>query len=161
MRALFVFLTAFLLALPTTAQRRDFTGTVTHVSDGDTLYVRPAGGGAPVAVRLQGIDAPEACQPFGAQARQALASRVLHKPVSVDVRGRDDYQRTLARVTLHGQDVGAWLVFTGHAWSYRYRANAGPYSQLEAQARQARRGLWAASGPMEPRQFRKRQGHCP
>lgn len=150
-----------LLALPAAAERRDFTGTVTHVSDGDTLYVRPASGGAPVAVRLQGIDAPEGCQPFGQQARRALASRVLHKAVRVDVRGRDGYQRTLARVSLQGEDIGAWLVFTGNAWSYRYRADAGPYAQLQAQARQARRGLWAAAGPMEPRQFRKRQaGPC-
>ncbi len=149
-----------LLALPAAAERRSFHGTVTHVSDGDTLWVRPASGGAPVPVRLQGIDAPEACQPFGPQARHALASRVLRQSVKVDVQGRDDYQRTLARVSVHGQDVGAWLVFTGHAWSYRYRASPGPYARLESQARQARRGLWAASAPMDPRQFRKHQGPC-
>lgn len=160
MRALLSFLAITLLALPAAAERRDFRGTVTHVSDGDTVWVRPATGGAPVPVRLQGIDAPEICQPFGEQARHALASRVLHKPVSVDVRGRDDFDRTLGRVTVQGQDVGAWLVFTGLAWSYRYRQNPGPYAQLESQARQARRGLWAASGPLEPRQFRQRQGQC-
>lgn len=142
------------------AQRQSFQGTVTHVSDGDTLWVRPVHGGAPTAVRLHGIDAPEVCQPFGEQSRQALAARVLHQAVTVDVRGRDDFHRTLARVRLHGQDVGGWLVFTGHAWSYRYRRDRGPYAQQETQARQARRGLWAANSPTEPRDFRKRQGSC-
>ena len=159
-RALSFLLAIALLALPAAAERRDFRGTVTHVSDGDTVWVRPATGGAPVPVRLQGIDAPEICQPLGEQARHALASRVLHKAVSVDVRGRDDFDRTLGRVSAQGQDMGAWLVFAGLAWSYRYRHNPGPYSQLESQARQARRGLWAASGPMEPRHFRMRHGPC-
>lgn len=160
MRAFTFLLAAALCALPAAAQRRDFNGTVTHVSDGDTLWVRPSTGGAAVPVRLQGIDAPEGCQPFGEQARQALAWRVLKQTVRVDVQGRDDYDRTLARVHLHGQDVGAWLVFTGHAWSYRYRRSPGPYAELEAQARQGRRGLWAASQPLEPREFRKRHGRC-
>jgi len=160
-RAVLLLLLSCWLALPAAAaQRRDFTGTVTHVSDGDTVWVRPATGGAAVPVRLQGIDAPEVCQTFGTQARQALAWRVLNQPVKVEVQGRDDYDRLLGRISLHGQDVGAWLVFTGHAWSYRYRANPGPYAQQEAQARQARRGLWAASGAIDPRQFRKRQGPC-
>lgn len=162
MRALFlVVLLSLGLALPASATpRRDFHGTVTHVSDGDTLWVRPATGGAAVPVRLQGIDAPEACQAFGSQARQALAWRALNKPVRVQVQGRDDYDRLLARVSVHGQDLGAWLVFSGHAWSYRYRANPGPYAQQESQARMARRGLWAASGALEPREFRKRHGAC-
>ena len=32
---------------------------VIHVTDGDSLRVRPADGGDPVTVRLEGIDAPE------------------------------------------------------------------------------------------------------
>src|SRR5687768_7699197 len=46
-------------------------GTVTRVVDGDTLIVEPANG-APLTVRVQGIDAPEMCQPHGPQAKQAL-----------------------------------------------------------------------------------------
>ncbi|HSW20716.1 MAG TPA: hypothetical protein VLJ86_26060, partial [Ramlibacter sp.] len=46
-----------------------FRATVTHVTDGDTVWVRPASGGAPIAVRLQGLDAPEICQAHGLQAR--------------------------------------------------------------------------------------------
>ena len=140
------------------ATARVLHGVVSHVTDGDTLWVRPADG-RPVQVRLQGLDAPEICQPFGPQARDALAARVLHRPVRVATRARDTYQRTIGSVSLDGQDVGGWLVAGGFAWSGRYRGRSGPYAQEEAQARSRRIGLWAASA-MEPRIFRKRHGSC-
>ena len=141
------------------AAAKALEGTVSHVTDGDTLWVRPSSGGPPVQVRLQGIDAPEICQPFGRQAHDALASRVLQRPVQVAVRARDVYHRSVGRVSLQGQDVGAWLVAGGYAWSSRYRNRAGPYATEEARARAARLGLWAASA-LEPRLFRKRHGSC-
>jgi endonuclease YncB( thermonuclease family) len=138
----------------------DFAGTVTHVTDGDSIWVRPLSGGAPREVRLQGIDAPEICQAWGRQARDALAAQVLHREVRVSSRGRDNYQRTLARVSFGGRDVGEWMVSHGHAWSYQFRRNPGPYSRQEAQARAGRLGLWGVHAPAAPREFRKRHGGC-
>jgi endonuclease YncB( thermonuclease family) len=143
-----------------TANARTLTGVVTHVTDGDTIWVRPPGAGSGVAVRLQGLDAPEVCQAFGAQARDALAAHVLHKPVSVSVKARDVYQRTVGRVAVQGEDLGAWLVANGYAWSARYQRRAGPYAGEESAARGARRGLWSLASPIEPRTFRKRHGSC-
>ena len=133
-------------------------GVVTRVTDGDTLWVRPVGG-KPVKVRLQGIDAPERCQAWGEQARAALASRVLNRQVAVRTRAYDDYKRAIAHVELHGDDVAAWMVREGHAWSYRYRRSLGPYAEQEQQARAARRGLFAQPA-VEPRVFRKTHGPC-
>lgn len=141
-----------------TVTARTLEGVVSYVTDGDTLWVRPATG-SPVQIRIQGIDAPEICQPFGPQARTALAARLLRRPVQVATRARDVYHRTIGRVSLEGQDVGAWLVASGYAWSPGYRNRAGPYAAQEAQARQARRGLWARTA-LEPRLFRKRHGSC-
>jgi micrococcal nuclease len=148
-------------ALPATghAAARSFQGTVTHVSDGDTLWVRPVTGGRPRAVRLLGVDAPELCQPFGEQARHALAQRVLRQPVTVQGERQDDYDRLLARVAVDGQDLGRWLVAGGHAWSYRWRHDPGPYAAEQVRARQARRGLWAQAA-VEPRSFRRSHGPC-
>lgn len=137
-----------------------FRGVVSHVTDGDTLWVKPAGGGEAVEIRLVGIDAPEGCQPFGPQAKKALAARVLRQPVLVRTRGQDDFHRTLAVVRHRGQDIGGWLVKEGHAWSTSYRRRNGPYERLEDQARAARRGLWSAPGPMEPRSYRRKHGRC-
>ena len=151
---------ASLLALSLPVHAATFQGVVTHVTDGDSLWVRPVSGGAAHEVRLQDIDAPEICQPFGDQSRDALAARVLHRPVTVTSRARDSYQRVLARVSLGGEDVGGWMVGRGYAWSYGYRGKAGPYQAQEAQARRARLGLWRSGPAVEPRLFRKRHGSC-
>ncbi len=52
------------------------------------------------------------------------------------------------------------MVREGYAWSTTFRGKAGPYARQEAQARAARRGLWAMPGALDPRSFRKRFGRC-
>jgi micrococcal nuclease len=149
-----------LLLAAGSAMARAYEAIVTHVIDGDSLRVRPLDGGPPQELRLQGIDAPEGCQPHGPVARAALRRRVLGETVSIEPRARDEYQRIVARVRYRGEDVGGWLVERGHAWSQRYRAHRGPYAGEEAGARAARRGLWAAGDAAEPRQFRRAHGPC-
>jgi endonuclease YncB( thermonuclease family) len=151
---------ALLAAGAWAAQAAGFEGTVTHVTDGDSLWVKPLAGGPARELRLQGIDAPEICQAWGAQSRDALAALVLHRRVHVAEKGRDNYQRTLARIRLGGQDVGAWMVGRGHAWSYHFHRDAGPYARQESQARAGKLGLWRSQAPLAPRDFRKRQGSC-
>jgi micrococcal nuclease len=149
-----------LLVLAPALQAAVLRGTVSHVTDGDTLWVRPAAGGAPIAVRLLDLDAPEGCQAFGGESARALRERVLHQPVRLRTRGLDDYHRQLARVEHRREDIGAWLVRNGYAWSTGFRGRPGPYAGLEAQARAERKGLWAQPGALEPRSFRKRNGRC-
>lgn len=150
------------LVAPLAAQglTSNWSGTVTHVSDGDTLWVRPQRGGPTRAVRIDGIDAPELCQVHGETARAALVGQVLGQAVQVRVRRHDDYGRALARISLRGQDIGAWLVERGHAWSYRYRGKSGPYAQQEGQARIRRLGLFQQERAELPRDFRRRHGPC-
>lgn len=155
-----VLLLALALGAAAGAQAGTFLGVVTHVTDGDSLWVLPQGGGDTVEIRLLHLDAPEGCQSYGAQAKQALRERVLHKPVRVRTDGRDDYGRQLARIQQGREDIGAWMVRHGHAWSITFRGKPGPYARLEAQARDARRGLWALPGALDPRSFRKRFGRC-
>ena len=151
---------AFAGAAPIAASAARFEGVVTHVTDGDSLWVRPDDGAAPREIRINGIDAPEICQAFGAEARDALSRRVLRRRVVVVTHGEDDYHRTIARISLGRQDVGAWMVKSGHAWSYRFRGDVGPYRHDEARARTAHRGLWADAHPEMPRDFRVRHGSC-
>jgi micrococcal nuclease len=143
------------------AGERLLRGSVSHVTDGDSVWVRLASGGPARPVRLRGIDAPEICQRHGAEARRALLSKVLAQPVLLRARGRDVYQRVLGEVATPGvADVGAWMVAQGHAWSPGYRGRPGPYAAEEAQARAGRRGLWAEPGAVDPRRFRRRHGSC-
>ena len=137
-----------------------WVGMVTHVTDGDTLWVRKAGVPQPVKVRLEGVDAPEICQAHGRASRQALTDLVLNEVVVVQGKRRDSYGRLVARLSVHGDDVGSLLVAQGHAWSYHFRKDQGPYAAQETHARAARRGLFAQPGASQPRDFRKRHGSC-
>ena len=147
-------------ALAASVQAATFRAVVNHVTDGDTIWVRPDGGAAPIEIRLVGIDAPEGCQAFGPQARRALAARLLRQPVQVRTRGEDTYGRALAQVRHRGQDIGSWLVREGHAWSDGFGKRPGPYEREERAARLARRGLWVAPRPEQPRHFRRNHGRC-
>ncbi|GAB3766100.1 hypothetical protein GCM10028796_24750 [Ramlibacter monticola] len=153
-------LLALALAASAAAPAASFRGVVTHVTDGDTLWVRPREGGEAIEIRLLHLDAPEGCQSHGAEAKQALRERVLHQPVRVHTEGLDDYGRQLARIRQGREDIGAWLVRQGHAWSMSFQGKPGPYARLELRARDARRGLWALPGALDPRSFRKRFGRC-
>lgn len=138
-------------------------GVVTYVVDGDTVHVRPADGGKPVSIRVDGIDAPEICQSGGTASRDALKRRALGQRVAVYGRQQDDYGRLLARIVLDDEDLGAWMVAQGLAWSYRYRNSAGPYALQQGRAEAAGRGMFSpaqALPPVYPRVFRKQHGSC-
>jgi endonuclease YncB( thermonuclease family) len=152
-------LCAVLACTVATAGAATFEAQVTHVTDGDTVWVRPPGG-TPESLRISGIDAPEICQAFGREAREALAARVLRRQVVVEPTGHDDYLRLLAQLKLDDEDVGAWLVAQGFAWSHRWRRRPGPYAALEKLARREHRGLWAQASPQDPREFRREHGRC-
>lgn len=153
-------LAASCLAHASPQSATSWPGTVTRVSDGDTLWVRPAAGGAPQKIRVHGIDAPELCQAYGPQARSALRRWTLHRALHVEPLHVDDYGRLVARLWLDGQDLAARMVHDGHAWSYRYRRNPGPYARQETEARTAQRGLFADPQAQAPYAFRRQHGPC-
>jgi endonuclease YncB( thermonuclease family) len=135
-------------------------GVVTHVSDGDTVWVQPLQGGEVQKIRLLGLDAPEVCQAWGPQSREALHGALQGQWVEVQGRHHDTYGRLLANISRQGHDVGAWMVAQGHAWSSSYQDRAGPYDALQIQAQSRRLGLFANGPAVPPRAFRKRFGAC-
>jgi endonuclease YncB( thermonuclease family) len=135
-------------------------GVVTRVSDGDTLWVRPADGSKPRKLRVQGIDAPERCQAWGREAAEHLAALVEGRHVRAIEGPLDDHGRRLVRLLRGDLDVGAWMVREGLAWSHRYRHDPGPYASEEREARHARRGLFADPAAVPPREFRRQHGPC-
>lgn len=155
------FFLSVLLVLSFNVQAKEsFAGRVERIADGDTVWVRPDTGGRPRKLRLEGIDAPEICQLGGEASRAWLSQLALQQRVRVVVNRHDDYGRGLARVHLNGEDLGARMVRSGHAWSYRWRRSLGPYAAEEQRARQSRLGLFASAAAELPRDFRKRHGSC-
>ena len=135
---------------------------VSYVVDGDSIWVRPEAGGARVRLRLDGIDAPEVCQPFGPEARRALKAALLNQRVRVTVWAYDGYRRPIASVVRlpDEADAAAQLVADGWAWSDGFHGRPGKYASQEADARRAGRGLFAERGPETPAAFRRRHGPC-
>jgi endonuclease YncB( thermonuclease family) len=146
-----------LIAAPLRAQT--LAGKVIAVGDGDTVTIMDTAG-ARHRVRLVGVDAPERRQSYGATARAALAARVLQRQVVIEGVGRDRYRRLLGRVLCGGSDVNLEMVRAGLAWFYRaYGRSLSPadrerYALAEAEARAARRGLWAQPSPTPPWVYR-------
>jgi micrococcal nuclease len=132
---------------------RQFTGIVSHVSDGDTLAVRV--GRSLYTIRLEGIDAPEGGQPFSQQARRRLRVLAFGQQAQVLVSDRDRYGRSVARVVVGGVDLGEEMVRSGLAWHYvRYSSDAR-LAALEREARRDRRGLWADARAVPPWEYRR------
>jgi micrococcal nuclease len=138
-------------------------GIVTHVTDGDTLRVRPMDSkntSDSLRIRIDGIDAPESCQIYGRQSATALKKLLLSKQVTITSKRFDDYGREVARVTIGNVDVGSWMVENGHAWSYHYRFSNGPYSSEESVAERNKLGLFADASAVNPKIFRRVNGSC-
>ena len=53
------------LASQVSAATSTVHGWVSWVMDGDTVLLVPDGGHEPIKLRIEGIDAPESCQPGG------------------------------------------------------------------------------------------------
>ena len=133
----------------------DFNGPVISVLDGDTIEVLH--NQHPERIRLNGIDCPEKKQAYGQKAKQAASDLVFGKEVTVQPHGHDKYTRTLGDVLLpDGTNVNHELVKDGWCWWYRkYAPGDTVLEQLEADAREAKRGLWADPQPMPPWEWRK------
>jgi micrococcal nuclease len=129
-----------------------FSGSVVEISDGDTAKVLV--GKETVTVRLDGIDAPETGQAFGARSRQALSSYVFGKTVTVRKTGEDRYDRTLGVLIEGGTDVNAKMVEDGLAWHYKRYSSDARLANLEREARLAKRGLWSDPNPVAPWDYR-------
>jgi endonuclease YncB( thermonuclease family) len=138
-----------------------WNGWVSWVMDGDTVLLVRAGQSEPVKLRIDGVDAPESCQPGGMASRDELIRLVLRKQVLVSDLGQDSYGRQIGRLSVEGVDVGAELVRSGMAWAYRFRTGRGPYAALQREAQKDKKGLFsAAEAAMSPPVFRRFHGAC-
>ncbi len=118
----------------------------------------PIGIGGHERIRVNGIDSPEKRQAFGKRAKQFTSTVVFGTTVTVLVVDRDRYGRTVGVVLLpDGRSLNHELVRAGLAWMYRRYTSDQSLSDLEEEARVARRGLWADPEPVPPWEWRTRR----
>jgi len=81
----------------------------------------------------------------------------MDRTVTVIQHDTDRYGRMVADIVLaDGRVLNKELVRSGNAWWYsQYDRNDAELAALEAHAREARLGLWAAPNPLLPWEWRK------
>ena len=162
MRGILFFLCAVTLAalVPPAAAVSDSarSGTVTHVSDGDTAYIDPLLYGTTAAswngrkARFIGVDTPETYgtpECYGERASAFTTEKLEGERVAITY-GQDPidpYDRALVYVWLDGRLFNATLIKRGYATVEIYAPNdryEARFRRLEDRARRAGRGLWGA-----------------
>lgn len=147
-----------LLFAPTFAYA--WPGDVLNIHDGDTVRVQPADGAA-VSIRVYGVDCPELGQPYGTEARNLTTQLLNGRRVEIiPAQTRKSYKREVAGVVLLDdmivlQDA---LISAGLAWvdnRFCRMAVCDLWRQHQADAKAARRGLWADDSPIPPWTWRR------
>jgi micrococcal nuclease len=131
------------------------TGNIVGVHDGDSCTLL-TDAKEQYKIRLDGIDAPELGQSQGRQAKVTLSGLVMGREVTVRVKGKDRYERTLGVVTVDGKNVNLEMVRLGYAWHYLKYSKDLDLAVAEKDARDAKRGLWADRLPVPPWDWRRR-----
>ncbi|MFL5361782.1 MAG: thermonuclease family protein [Myxococcales bacterium] len=131
---------------------------VARVIDGDTIELESG-----VRVRYLLVDTPEMSRDcFAENGKSFNSEMVLGKIVrlSYDERCTDDFGRSLAYVSVDGQEVNSLLVQRGYACVLFIPPDGArrvdEFDGLEREANDARRGLWSACHP-PPRACRVRR----
>jgi endonuclease YncB( thermonuclease family) len=138
-----------------------FNAWVTKAPDGDTVtveYQDPRSGQRVTGrVRVFAVDAPESKQAGGKESGDIARQLLLHTHVTLHVHSTDQYGRLVADVvTANGTDYGRELLRRGGGWHYTAYDKRQELTNIQNEAKRARRGLWAAPNPEAPWEFRKR-----
>lgn len=134
---------------------------VLRVADADSLTVLGRDEN-PYKIRLQGIDAPERQQAYGALCKQKMTRLLEQQRVDVEAYKRDRYQRLVAKVRLRDKDIALEMLRVGCGWHYTAYAqeqswrDQRAYAKAERYARQNRLGLWRDANPEAPWDYRRR-----
>lgn len=132
----------FLLLISVNSYSQDLRGKVVHMADGDTFTLLTKENKT-IRIRLAEIDTPESGQPFGTKAKQALSALIFSKQVLAIQEDIDRYGRIVAHVYLNDLYINREMVKEGMAWVYREYNKDKSLLLDEAEAKEAKKGLWS------------------
>jgi endonuclease YncB( thermonuclease family) len=107
--------------------RGTLTGEVTYVRDGDTIEL------GEMAIRLQGLAAPEWNEPGGTEARKPMIELVHGRMVRCELDGTRTYDRCVGICYVDGEDISEVMVRRGLARACP-RFSQGRYGDAERRA---------------------------
>ena len=113
------------LSLPAQAvETTILTGIVTHVRNDDTIKM------GKIAIRLNGVSAPELKEPLEPQSKQFMRSLVDGKNVQCELDGTKTYDRLVRTCYLEGKNIGILVIEAGFALVCP-RFSGGRYANYE------------------------------
>jgi len=134
-------------------------GKVMEVLSGDQLVV-DMGAEGKMTLRLSTVDSPELDQEFGEDAKKFTEKLILKKKISLQLKGQNREGEETAIVYFKDEIINEMLVKEGLAWVIRSGLSLPPgaeaFIDAETKAKEAKRGLWQAQGPIAPWVFRRR-----
>lgn len=154
-------LIAMTLALMTTvASAATLSGRVVNIADGDTLTLLV--GRQHHTLKIAAIDAPERYQTWGDQSRTHLSRLAFNQSAVAECSRLDRSGYQICKVTVNTVDLGLQQIREGMAWWVRQDAHVqsaedqSAYESAELMAKMRRLGLWGATNPVPPWEFRGR-----
>jgi len=148
------FIFAGLLLLLSASSHADITYTVSNVYDGDTVELK-SNAGSKLKLRLTDIDAPERNQKFGQKARRALIKLCKGSIISVELIGKDKYNRYLGKLECNQTDASLYMAEHGYAWHNEKYSDNIAIRNAAATARKMHLGLWSEDNPLPPWVWRR------
>jgi endonuclease YncB( thermonuclease family) len=128
-------------------------GEVVEVHDGDRFTLKL--GDQQYGVYVQGIDAPDIGQSFGAEAKEALSRLILDNTVKVKV-ARHETGVLVGVVYVGATKVSDYMLAEGWAWRFYRSSFQDVYSRQQQLAKIRKLGLWAGKDPEPPWMWRRR-----
>jgi len=142
------------LLFPLNLSAAEYSGTITKVVDGDTVWLKTDT--QDLKIRMRWIDAPESKQAYGKESTDYLSELIFAKRVDASCGSKDRYKRSVCTISKDGVNINKKMVESGHAWSYKgYSTIAVAKLQIEAQSNNI--GMWESLDPTcQPWNYRKK-----
>lgn len=184
MKSQIILIVACLLGAQGLLADETITGKVIRVTSGDTFTVLnivqrdytereddtawgfgvdmdldPAPDKIPTIVHLAEIDAPELNQPYGPEARKALADKILGRIVRVTYAEKDRNEHLVGEVYLRDRWINQEVLAEGCGWHDKRYSDDDLLDTAEQEAKGKHAGLWGGTQPVPPWDWR--QKHLP
>jgi endonuclease YncB( thermonuclease family) len=139
---------------------------VIGITDGDTIVVADTQR-RKYTVQMDGIDAPELAQPYGAASKLHLERRILNRTVILMWHKTGKDGTLIAKVMFNNGDINMLQLRTGSAWNagnltVNYSGNdKARYASSQKHAQDKQLGLWREGNAVEPWEWRKQNAPAP
>ncbi len=158
----FVIVILFIFSIVNAAQSEEKAKCkVIEVLEGDSFVAQTTGDNSQtMKIRIYGVDSPEEGQNFYTEAKQFLKEKIGDKEVDIEILTTDNLDYRVCNVlTEDGENISEILIKEGYAWWDDENAkDALTLKKLCAEAIREKKGLWADTSPLSPRDYRKSKG---